>query len=287
MRLTAATLSGVAWLKAAQAAWLEYRSAVPRRGPVPPLEGDRFAAFERITFRSRDGATMCGIRAKGANGAAIVLVHGSSADRRSLLVEAGALSRAGYSVLAYDHPGHGESEGRARWTSDMPAALHGAVDWISEQPGVAKGLIGVVGFSLGCATTVEVAARDSRVGAVALLGAFTDARAQTLAEYAAWGPIQQIPALLVMRAFGIGPLDLRPIDHVASLAPRPLLFVAGTEDHVVPAFMSRALFDAAGEPKELWTVEGAGHGGYERAAPEEYPRRLVEFFDAAFFTNDR
>jgi fermentation-respiration switch protein FrsA (DUF1100 family) len=45
--------------------------------------------------------------------------------------------------------------------------------------------------------------------------------------------------------------------------------------------MARELFRAAAEPKELWIVPGAGHGGYGAAAGGEYERRLIAFFGAA------
>jgi predicted alpha/beta-fold hydrolase len=41
------------------------------------------------------------------------------------------------------------------------------------------------------------------------------------------------------------------------------------------------LYQAAGEPKELWILPHGGHGGYLQAEPEEFERRVVSFFDTA------
>ena len=38
-------------------------------------------------------------------------------------------------------------------------------------------------------------------------------------------------------------------------------------------------YAAAGEPKELWNVQGSSHTGGLDAQPAEYERRVVGFFD--------
>jgi fermentation-respiration switch protein FrsA (DUF1100 family) len=39
------------------------------------------------------------------------------------------------------------------------------------------------------------------------------------------------------------------------------------------------LYDAAGEPKELWFGPTAGHHRLDKVAPEEHERRMVGFLD--------
>lgn len=280
---TAAVLSGVALYKAAQAVLLEYRCLIPRRGPIPPLRpGELPGAVEDAVFRTKSGTRVCGWWARGQNGRAVVMVHGSSGDRRSLLGEARALLERGYSVLLFDAPGHGESDGNPDWQRDIPESLDAAIDWVLAQPGIDPDCVGALGYSMGTSTVAEVTSRNPRVSAVVLEGCFTDAYAQARAEYAKWGPIQQLPAMMVMRLSGIKGGDLRPLDHIAKVSPRPLLLIAGSIDEVVPAAMARELYAAAAEPKQLWIIEAAGHGDYAQVEPERFPRRLVEFFDGAF-----
>jgi fermentation-respiration switch protein FrsA (DUF1100 family) len=43
--------------------------------------------------------------------------------------------------------------------------------------------------------------------------------------------------------------------------------------------MSERLYAAAGEPREMWLVPGAGHGDIALKQPADYERRVVGFFD--------
>ena len=58
-------------------------------------------------------------------------------------------------------------------------------------------------------------------------------------------------AALAIGGGGFGPADLDPASFVGSIAPRPILFVNALRDERFPRSSSEALFDAAGEPKEL------------------------------------
>lgn len=51
----------------------------------------------------------------------------------------------------------------------------------------------------------------------------------------------------------------KPDDDVHKIAPRPLLVVHAREDHEFPFEHVKALFDRAGEPKELLAIEEGGH----------------------------
>ena len=64
------------------------------------------------------------------------------------------------------------------------------------------------------------------------------------------------------------------------MAPRPIQLVHGTGDLLIP--YDHALRLRAAEPSAaLWTLEGVGHADAYEAEPDEYARRVVEFFDAA------
>jgi dipeptidyl aminopeptidase/acylaminoacyl peptidase len=213
------------------------------------------------------------------NGAAIVFVHGSSADRRQLLPEARVVAAAGYGAMLFDLPGNGESDGE-RWNGLEQGATIAALGALASQPGTDPRRIGAFGFSIGAAVVASVAS-DPRWRGFGLAGCFTDVERHKRDDYAKWGPLSQLPVLWVDRAYASGFASLRPIDQVAGIAPRPLLLLSGEADTIVAPAQARALYAAASEPKDLWVVPGAAHGDYSAVAPGEYAARLVRFFDRA------
>ena len=58
----------------------------------------------------------------------------------------------------------------------------------------------------------------------------------------------------------------------------PILLIHGDSDRKIGVHHSRQIFDAAPEPKELWICEGAGHLGTYLKDPQEYQKRVLDFF---------
>lgn len=54
-------------------------------------------------------------------------------------------------------------------------------------------------------------------------------------------------------------IEWSPVDLVASIAPRPTLFVLAEGDVLVPPEQTVELFERAGQPKELFRLKGAEH----------------------------
>ena len=250
----------------------------PERPAVPPhLAGADLVGARDIRFQAQGSGTIHGTWVPSRTGAAVLLLHGSGADRTGLAFEARSLARAGLGVLAYDSPGHGASEGRVRWGEPERLAVRAALDWVLTQPDVRDGRVGALAFSMGTSVAVAVAASDLRIKALVLEAPTADAVDQTLHEFRRWGPFSQLPGLWAMRHFGFDPHP-RPLDQIGRLAPRPLLLISGSQDQNVPTSQAVALLEAAGHPKELWTLAGVGHGGYAEAAPDELAARLASFF---------
>jgi fermentation-respiration switch protein FrsA (DUF1100 family) len=67
----------------------------------------------------------------------------------------------------------------------------------------------------------------------------------------------------------------------ARLSPRPLLLINGGADPRMPPEGARRLFANAGEPKELWIIEGAGHLEGSSLDPAAYQSRLTRFFQSS------
>ena len=68
-------------------------------------------------------------------------------------------------------------------------------------------------------------------------------------------------------------------DLVGRIAPRPV-FLIYAERGQGGEKLSAEYYEAAGEPKQLWKTDSSHTGGYD-AAPREYERRVVRFFNDA------
>ncbi len=192
----------------------------------------------------------------------------------------GTLAGAGFGVLAFDWPGDGASTGEIHWGPAERHALTAAIDWLGTRPDVDPERIGGLGFSMGGYVMAQVAAGDSRLRAVVL-----EALPPSFDEYLdhlhdKWGMLSRMPARWAVDHAGMDTTALAPRSVVAGISPRPVLIIGGSDDPVISPAMLRELYDAAREPKQLWLVPRALHGGYSQTAAAEYSRRLLAFFEA-------
>ncbi len=257
-----------------------------RHAPRKSVADFGVVGMHEVMFSSRTGVRLRGVYAAPKNGAAIILTHGSQGDRSDVADEAKILADGGFGVLAFDWPGHGESDGKIIWGEPERLALAGALDFVAKQPGVDSARLGAFGFSMGGYIVAQLASQDERLRAVAIAAAPHDAIEQTRWEYRYLGFLSQLPALLAVRLSGMPTSELVPEQVIGKLAPRSLLLVTGDEDPLVPSWMTERLYRAAREPKRLLSVKTAGHGGYATADPKGYAQALVAFFGVLTFATD-
>ncbi len=98
--------------------------------------------------------------------AALVLGHGFTVSRSSLVEESRLFAEAGYVVLTIDYRHFGGSGGTPRgrlWPHQETEDFKSALDWLATQPGVDRERIGIWGTSFGGGIVTHVAAHDLRV----------------------------------------------------------------------------------------------------------------------------
>jgi uncharacterized protein len=233
-----------------------------RRWPSAEISGHPeqtgIGSLHEISFKGPDGLQLAGWYAPSRNRAAIVLVHGTNADRSSMLEETRILSEAGFGALALDLPGQGASAGNTLWGVHERQSISAAVDWLSSQPDVDPARIGALGASLGGYIVIQAASSDARIRAVVLLAAPADIGEQTRYASNRWGWLSELPAYWALLASGMPVRDLPPKEVIRNIAPRAVFIVGGTLDEVVPQYMAEQL--------------------YRSAAAGEYRERLVDFF---------
>ncbi len=104
----------------------------------------------------------------GGKRPALVIGHGFTVARTSLVEEGRMFAEAGYVTLAFDYRHLGASGGEPRgriWPLQETEDFKCALDWIETQPGVNPDRLGIWGTSFGGGVVTHVAAHDIRVKA--------------------------------------------------------------------------------------------------------------------------
>ncbi len=246
---------------------------------------------EEVSFTSvEDNTRISGwfFAASGSRrGPAVVLCHGIWTGRRECLPLALRFQAAGYNVLCFDFRAHGNSDGRFisvghHETDDVIGAVH----YLKQRPEVDPARIGVIGFSMGAAATIQAAARCLDIAAVVAdssYATFVDAakysfRLVTRMPHFPMAPLALQSAKWIMH---LDANQLRPVDVIGRISPRPVLLTHGTLDEIVPVRHAHTLFKAAEEPKELWVVPGAHHVEARDLDPDGYFNRVEHFLNEA------
>lgn len=229
------------------------------------------------------------------------------------------LVQAGVAVLLIDYRGWGVSEGTPGelYPMEQVADIRNAVTYLATRPEVNPRRIGVFGVSFGGALGVEAAARDERIRAVVtvlspfdgaamlrgsrreyewveLLGQLAEDRARRAVsgEGASTDhfspPTPERSKTTALSRAPIPPIPLacleaikefRPLDVVARISPRALLFIAATLDPTCPVEHSELAYEAAGSPKRLVVIESTEHYGTYVKHMDRILEEAVSWFD--------
>lgn len=272
----------VAASSAALASWV-----TARRITAPGPRDDKFVTpwelgipYEEVAFATEDGLLLRGWwlpRPRAAR--TVIALHGHRGAGHHCVGIAGALWRRGANVLLFDHRGRGSSEGKFislgyYETVDALAAIGYAHSRAPEVP------LGLIGYSMGAAVALTSAAHDKRVGAVVADSPFASERelVRSLLRKRI-GPLHRPIAGVTELLLNYDPSEVEPLRGVANIAPRATLFVHGLLDETCDPEDSVRLYGAAGDPKELWLLEGAGHCDAYFADRVTYCERVAAFFE--------
>jgi len=227
--------------------------------------------YEVVHYPSLNGKTLYGVYfpAVGPAKGTIVHFHGNYGNISNHFPLALFLVRGGFNVLAFDYEGYGASEGKPTPEHLLEDGI-ASIRYAQERDKTLK--VGVFGQSLGGATAIQVAAKELLVRGAVIEAAFSSqrrmARAVLKRSFFTW-PLYPIAPLFLTTHYDAA-------DSVAAVSPRPILFIHGDADRIVPIAMSQDLYAAAQEPKTLWIVPGAGH--LECVKSADYKDRVIAFF---------
>ncbi|WP_248798016.1 alpha/beta hydrolase [Pseudomonas sp. MWU13-2105] len=207
-----------------------------------------------------------------ANAPAILYLHGT---RWNLTAQVGRITQLrdlGFSVLAIDYRGFGDSPGSL--PSERSVYQDADNAWkrlVQLQPDARKRYI--YGHSLGGAVAVDLAERLAsgktapKAAGLIIESTFTDLGDAARAAIPTSLPVNWILSEKFDSIDKINQIDI------------PLLIVHGTDDPYVPSRFSKALYEAAAQPKQLLLIKGGNHINSMILGSREYAKALRQAFD--------
>jgi uncharacterized protein len=227
-------------------------------------------AFSDVQIRISSGF-LHGWWMSGNSEAPVMLyLHGNGGNVGAYASHGARLRSLGYSVLIIDYRGYGQSSGPFPAESRVYEDAEGAWNWLVREQKVSPRRIFIYGHSLGGAVAIELAGRHPDAVGLIVESSFTSALA--LGNH--------------MQVFRIFPVSALLQHHFNSIAKvpalrMPVLFLHGTRDLTVPSRMSRELYAAAADPKELVIFPSAMHMNCAETAPDLYQTAVTGFVERA------
>jgi uncharacterized protein len=144
-----------------------------------------------------------------------------------------------------------------------------------------------LGESMGAGISLQSAAVDPRIEGVVAEAAFANLREASY-DYAG---LRRWPFLgrTLLRPFSWTLLDrgakltgypiseVSPVKAVA-MRPFPVLLICDEDDEALPCRHTKQIYAAAIGPKEFWMAPGAFHTGAIGIQPQEFERRVLDFY---------
>jgi len=269
---------------------------IPRGQPLPDAEDVALRTPDELTLRG------CYVKTTAPQRKGVILFgleFGS--NRWACGPYTDFLREAGYDVFTYEPRNQGESDRQEgfeplQWITDREVTdCRTAVEYLNSRPDADPRGFGLFGYSKGANAGVVVAAHEPAIRCAVTDGAFghhTVMVPYMRVWFAIYNPHYALHGLFGAWYYGfIARKAMRALERergtkfpdvekaLRQFGARPILMIHGADDTYIKADMARDLFRWAREPKELWIVPAAKHNQSIQVAPDEYRRRVREFFD--------
>lgn len=212
----------------------------------------------------------------------IIICDGDAGNMAYNIYAAEQYALNGYNVALFDWRGFGESDNFEinsdyLFYSEFLLDYNAVIDAVNELPETKQDHIGLFGFSTGAYFSFAAAFQNPKVKCFigrALMTSFDDFLPLLYNLYP-----EKEGSIVVPTNY---PRELCAM-NIAHHFRKPTMLIVGAEDKRTPAEMSRRIIEKLQCDKELWVVEGAGHGG--AAAPEVkqfslFYKKTIAFFDS-------
>lgn len=206
------------------------------------------------------------IPAVGRETGVLLYLHGNGINIGANAGQASLFHQLGFSVLLIDYRGYGRSDGGFPSEAKVYQDAEAAWNYLVQERRVRPEQIFLYGHSLGGAISIDLAVQHPEAAGLIVQSSFTSMR--DMANLKGWGRLFPVNLLLTQR--------FDSLSKVQSLK-LPVLFIHGTEDFQVPAYMSQLLFANTPEPRQLVLVPGANHNNVAEIGGSRYLEALQQF----------
>lgn len=186
----------------------------------------------------------------------VLFSHGNAEDLGTIDSYLKEYYRHQFSILAYDYPGYGTSEGFPT-ESNAYKAIDAAYRYLIETKKIPSEKIIVHGRSIGTGPSIDLAMRMPIAGLIVESGMLS-----------AYRVITHIPLF---------PIDAFPNNVKINKVHKPILFIHGNKDNVIPFWHGKKLYELVEDEKYFYVIENAGHNNINEKAGEEYWDRIESF----------
>lgn len=212
-----------------------------------------------------------------------ILVHSYRTDHRFMNPYAKVYQEQGYNTLQPDNRAHGKSEGNyiGMGYLDQYDVLFW-IDYIIEKDPEAE--IVLHGVSMGAASLMMLSGQENIPANVKVI--IEDCGYTSARDYLSWKlkqrfrlpsfPIIPIANIAFKLSAGYYMDDASALEGVKN-SSIPTLFIHGTEDSTVPVEDVYKLYEVAACEKQIYIVEGAGHGEALWKDEDEYWKQVFGF----------
>ena len=213
----------------------------------------------------------------------IVLIHGRDSNRRKVLKYAPFLHDAGYNIFLMDFRNSGFSYSAAcsfgyYESQELLTALKHLETKYSFNH------IGILGLSMGAATTVLAAEQNQAIKTIILDSPYISFREiikeRAQKEYP-YIPKFYVDLVLTYTGFRLG-FDVNEVDPGRILYQNkqlPVLIIHGALDEAVSQKNGRELYTLAASPKEAWFIKDVDHVDAFLKYPEQYKQKTLGFLE--------
>jgi len=259
-----------------------YLATHPPKIPNDRTPADLDFKYEDITLVTEDSIKLSAwyIPSKIKTNKSIILAHGHPFNKANILGFAPFLHEK-YNLLFFDFRAMGDSSGSFISGGYYEQKdLRAAINYLKKEKNASK--IGALGISMGASVIILEAANNPDIYAIVADSSYKDLHSIANDLYSPLF-IFKYPFIFFSELFAklIYDIDIKetsPVNKVKEVKI-PIFIIHGDIDDQIPVEASKAIYENANQPKELWIAKNTNHVQAHSEYKQEYETRVLEFFD--------